>query len=953
MSINRASIDFAALNDQALEHLPAVLEGFLELETKEAGQQIQFINPLRHDTDFGSASISAETGKWADFAADDCSGGDVISLVAWIRGTSQSQAARDLGAFLGQPVESVGRTVRRLRRPVSSAGPDNLVMPMAEDLPFEVALAGYGSATAVYEYRNPDNQLLGVIARYDNEAGKTIRPFVGKRQADGSVAWQAGGFPKPYPLYGLQKLSAMPDAEVVICEGEKAADAAQLLFPECVAVTTMHGAQSPQFSDFRPLVGRSRVLIWPDHDEPGQAYATRMAELISEVSPETEIRILKPMSVQPSVDEEGTAALEPGFEPTKGWDAADALAEGWTPDHVQLLLEDDSVAEPYVSAADEEEGEDLDRTVTIGDFQVSNAGVHWMKQTEKREVPIRLADRIDVVALARAEGSTSWGAVIKFRDCDNVEHTWCIPMAMFGKDLGLVWSSLLDMGLFISPTNEHRLQLARYLQTCKPAARAIAASKPGWHGDVFVLQDGSVFGNADEQVVFQTPEPRAVRAFTQKGTLEDWQSSVGWMCQGNTRLMLAVCTALVGPVLERLGEENGGFHFRGDSSIGKTSALLPACSVWGDPELVMKRWRATTNGLEAAAVQHNDMLLPLDEMAQVAPAEAGNVAYMLANGQGRVRASQTGGARSVATWRLMMLSTGEISLADHIASGGGRVMAGQETRLIDIPADAGVGLGVFDTIHSLESGAEFARELKSAALEYYGAAGRCWVTLLTMPGLGDELLARIKAMCTSFDQVVTPDGACGQVMRVAHRFGLVAAVGEACIQAGILPWNAGEATNAAARCFREWVLVRGGAGDLETEQSINQVRHHLELHGENRFRLMDEAGDERSSLDRHGYRRRVADGRYEYFILPEAFRTVVCGGLDVRSVTQKLMRAGLLIPDGAGKSSKAMVLPGMGKKRVYHISADIMGRVDAETEDPGRSQGECRAMSWNTHGYVL
>jgi hypothetical protein len=45
------------------------------------------------------------------------------------------------------------------------------------------------------------------------------------------TGWHFKAPPWPGPLYGLDRLAAQPDAPVVICEGEKAADAAGRLFP--------------------------------------------------------------------------------------------------------------------------------------------------------------------------------------------------------------------------------------------------------------------------------------------------------------------------------------------------------------------------------------------------------------------------------------------------------------------------------------------------------------------------------------------------------------------------------------------------------------------------------------------------------------------------------------------------------------------------------------------------
>jgi putative DNA primase/helicase len=78
----------------------------------------------------------------------------------------------------------------------------------------------------------------------------------------------------------------------------------------------------------------------------------------------------------------------------------------------------------------------------------------------------------------------------------------------------------------------------------------------------------------------------------------------------------------------------------------------------------------------------------LDELSQVQPREAGEIAYMLANGSGKLRANIKGEAREKATWRLLFLSSGEVTLAEHMTEGGKKARAGMEIRLVDIHADA-------------------------------------------------------------------------------------------------------------------------------------------------------------------------------------------------------------------------------------------------------------------------
>jgi putative DNA primase/helicase len=146
--------------------------------------------------------------------------------------------------------------------------------------------------------------------------------------------------------------------------------------------------------------------------------------------------------------------------------------------------------------------------------------------------------------------------------------------------------------------------------------------------------------------------------YQEAGTLEGWKREVAAPAIGNSRLAIALCAGLVGPLLAWAGAEGGGLHLRGPSSIGKSTALEAAASIWG-PKSFVRQWRATANGLEGAAELANETLLVLDELAQLAPGEAGSVAYMLANGCGKSRAAQNGDARAAKRWQTFFCHQGK------------------------------------------------------------------------------------------------------------------------------------------------------------------------------------------------------------------------------------------------------------------------------------------------------
>ncbi len=64
------------------------------------GREYVVRNPKRRDQRPGSFKVNLVTGRWADFATGD-TGGDPISLAAYLAGCSQVEAARQLAVMLG------------------------------------------------------------------------------------------------------------------------------------------------------------------------------------------------------------------------------------------------------------------------------------------------------------------------------------------------------------------------------------------------------------------------------------------------------------------------------------------------------------------------------------------------------------------------------------------------------------------------------------------------------------------------------------------------------------------------------------------------------------------------------------------------------------------------------------------------------------------------------------
>ena len=273
--------------------------------------------------------------------------------------------------------------------------------------------------------------------------------------------------------------------------------------------------------------------------------------------------------------------------------------------------------------------------------------IHDDKQSGARREEWRwFASRLEVRADTRSDESADWGRLLAVTDSAGTEHLWAMPMEALAGSGEEYRRVLFGLGLILAPGRAPREKLHEYIATARPKARARCVGRIGWHGRRFVLHDETLGPDADgEQVILQTGAPLD-HAYAVAGKLAQWRDLAA-VADGNHLLLLAISLAFAGPLLHILELESGGFHLRGPSSSGKSTALAFAGSVWGGGGVrgYVRQWRATDNALEGVAVLHSDTFLALDELGQVEPKAAGAAAYMLANGSGKARAGRDGSAR--------------------------------------------------------------------------------------------------------------------------------------------------------------------------------------------------------------------------------------------------------------------------------------------------------------------
>lgn len=970
--MRRQKVDFARIKSAALNDAQRIAETWAPGGRNEGAEYVT-LNPRRSDHAAGSFKVNTVKGVWRDFATDE-GGADLVSFVAYVDGVGQGGAARRLAAFLGIP-DAAGLDDKQA--PPASAAPEPKppvyapVPPQAKRPPWVPLLpvpdeapeppAGHpkrGAPAVRYTYRDAAARLLFIVDRHEAappaHPRKDFFPACWCRGADGRHAWRWQSPEAPRPLYRLDALAASPDAVVIVAEGEKAADALAVLAPNAVGMSWPGGSQAIRKVDFGPLVGRD-VILWPDADEPG-AKAMHNAAQLARAAGAASVRVLNLATVAALAPLSDGAMGEQPRELLAGWDAADALAEGWAPAHFAVLLAHPEAFEPgeaeqgaamteKTAPAPNAAAEGAAPRAPAGRFTMDEKGL-WLTEVTADGTPKRprfVCEPFTVRALARSPTDGEWGLALELSDPDGNGHRIIVPFRALKGEGAAALENLMDRGLV--PRMGMDRFLVEYLRDQRPIYRARVTGRVGWHEEnngarVFVLPDVAI-GAAEDEWLYQADG--AASTFRVKGTARQWREKIGALCVGNSRLLFGVSCAFAAPLVRLLGIASGAFHFTGSSKDGKSTVLLVAASVCGSPDH-RRTWRSTDNGTEFVAAATSDALLILDELKQCPPAVASEIIYMLGNDQGKTRGAKVGGVRDSSRWRLLALSAGEIGITAHLAAANLKPHAGQLVRFAEVPSDAGAGHGAFEELHNRPDHLALAKDLIGRAGKVHGAPFLDYLDRLTREVA--DVVAQWPEFRQRFEARFISGDAGAQARDVVERFALASYAGELATSWGLTGWPGGAALDAAGRCCLAWLAVRGGEGNQEERNMLDAVREFLERYGEGAFSLWHRVGDDRApkTPDAVGVRRWIqpdgtpitraaqilddvegADFRTEYFILPTMFRTRVAKGLDADKVARMLIDRGCM-QRGEGKNLMPKVrLPGLGKMRCYHVLPTIFG----------------------------
>ena len=368
-------------------------------------------------------------------------------------------------------------------------------------------------------------------------------------------------------------------------------------------------------------------------------------------------------------------------------------------------------------------------------------GVYKQVEKEDKETGLKVkswswfCSLLEIAAETRDASGQQWGRLLRVTDRDGTVHEWAMPMGMLAGDGTAYREHLLSLGLELAPAKFGRDCLHEYITLWRPGregplrrphrlarprlrpARCHLSATPG--GESVILQTaghGTGLRHGGD----------ARRLAGRGGPLRRRQQPARrWRSASRSR------AAALPP-----GRGERRLPSRRRLLDGQDDGALLRCVGLGCRGALLARDRQRRRGAWPAVPATPS--LPLDEVSQADGRAVDAMAYMLGNGAGKARMRRDASARPIITWRLLFLSTGETGLAAKMQEGGRRARAGQEVRVVEIPADAGAGRGLFENLHGFASGDALARHLRLAAEQHKGHAARAFLDEITKRPGGDR-----------------------------------------------------------------------------------------------------------------------------------------------------------------------------------------------------------------------
>jgi len=190
---------------------------------------------------------------------------------------------------------------------------------------------------------------------------------------------------------------------------------------------------------------------------------------------------------------------------------------------------------------------------------------------------------------------------------------------------------------------------------------------------VFLIHNDN--SNAVIDLIPEIGFERYVKALRQEGSYEIWKNAIEEAIEKYPVANFAFYASFAAPLLNILKAPNFIIDFWGLTSLGKTTVMEMAASVWGYPPKetggLVFSWYSSKVHFERIANFFCDIPIFPDDSHLVDEKTITPILYMIANGVGRGRGAVTG-IRHTPSWHTVCFSTGERSISECTTFAGAK-----------------------------------------------------------------------------------------------------------------------------------------------------------------------------------------------------------------------------------------------------------------------------------------
>lgn len=317
--------------------------------------------------------------------------------------------------------------------------------------------------------------------------------------------------------------------------------------------------------------------------------------------------------------------------------------------------------------------------------------------------------------------------------------------------MGTTLNSALGSYGFLLNDKERKLMAGLLIDILKETEDTIGEVKTtdrlGWDDSYNAFLLGNKLYKTDGKV-FEIAVTGKARPFSDQtapqGSVDVWKKIASVYSKKGLEWGQAVMAAAFASPLMPLGalEKAALLFVTGDKGVGKSTALMLAASVYGNPERLMFNKMDTPNSRFHKLGIFSNITAAFDEMTDMSPKEASEFAYTLTQGRGKDRMGSGGEDMLLNTtyWSCLPIMSANDSIINALSQRTGDPTA-QMTRVLEARAE---DINKFYTKEEVEENEQLVRMLP----QNYGCAGDLYIRYVTAHK--EEVLAAIRKVEKEF-----------------------------------------------------------------------------------------------------------------------------------------------------------------------------------------------------------